>query len=752
MKLVDMIKKYINNKTVTITAALLCVLIIITAAVRYDLFYASFMELDLNEMSGTMITDEDGSKYITSGNSDYVLYGPYMTLDKGYYTIDVDYYTDNNCTMDVHSNYFSDYVISSEVFLKRQSTHKSFNIRIKDAVGDLEIRVKYSGSGQLRINRITIAENTVGIRIHAFWTIVVIILITVCYLLREKIERNKYMIAAIAAITFLSCVPTMTQGICTGHDGVFHLLRIDGLAQGLKDGMFPVRMQSNWMEGYGYPVSIYYADLLLYIPAILRIIGFSVAQSYKIYLFLINLGTTLITYFCFNRIVKNSRAALWGTAGYIFATYRLTNMYVRVAVGEYSAMLFLPLVLLAVYEIYTEDETNLKTYMKNAVILAIGMTGLVQTHLISVALVSLIIAIVCVLMLKKTLRRNTLVVYISAVAMTIVFNLFFFVPLLDYSENVAVKVFDESAGNTYGLIQKMGAYISQYFMLYQKAYGNSPKNIGDRMAITPGIVLMATLFVGIYFCMKYKDKMIRFMTFMSVMMLWMASNLFPWNFIDNYVPLMGWISNIQFPWRFLPMAQLFLSLLLCLLFVKTEKEKRERVELVLLTLLIVSTAQMFSGVIQGRSYVEKYDIAEIDSFSVVNGEYIRIGTNKDYFDGKVYTNNVEITGDYTRQGKYAVMECSTAASAEDAWVEFPIINYKNYTAYGENGRKFTVVDGDNNVVRVILPGGYSGAVTVVYEIPGGYKVADICSLLAIIAGIVFGLSRKWNKRNAVSNT
>lgn len=744
----EKIKQYINNRTVIITAVLLCIIIAAVTAVRLDNFWDFRTEVNLDEMSGSMHTDEEGNRYIADyydydGASDYVLYGPYMTISKGYYTVDIDYEADYENRMDVHSNKFADYVVSGDVILKEQSTHKRFNIRIKDEVDDLELRVKYNGIGALRVYGITITENTTGIKTSAFLAFAAVILLTVCYLLRQEIARNKYTLAALAAITFLSCVPEMTQGMCMGHDGSFHLLRIEGLAEGLRSGTFPVRMQSNWMEGYGYPVSIYYGDILLYIPAVLRLIGFSVTQSYKAYLFLINLGTVLVSYGCFQKIVKNNRVALLGAAAYVFATYRLTNVYVRLAVGEYSAILFLPLVFLAVYRIYTENASEFRKYMKNALLLAVGMTGLVQTHLISVATVSMMIAFVCILMIKKTLRRNTLMVFALAAMMTIAVNLFFLVPFMDYSKNVPVEVLNDSEETVAKLIQGKGAYISQYFMLYQKAFGASGRNIGERMAITPGIVLMAALFGGIYGCIRYRDKMIKFMTLMSVLLLWMSSNLFPWNFIINHVPLMGWISKIQFPWRFLPIAQVFLSLLLCMLLVKTGEEKRERAELALVVLLVVATAQMFSGVIQERSYVEKYDTAGIDSFSLVNGEYVRADTEIDWLDGNVYTNHAEIIGDYTRDGKYAIMECETVDGADDAWVEFPIINYKNYAAYGENGIPLKITDGENNVVRVMLPGGYHGIVAVTYEIPASYKAADICSLAAVaVIAVIMLLTRK----------
>lgn len=758
MKIVDKIKKYINNKTVIAMAVFMCAMIAAVTAVRLKTFNPFYADIDLSSMSGDMLLDEDGSRYSTSPGSGYALCGPYMMLGKGYYTIDVDYYAENDFPMFAYSDKSYDFVVADYNILKRQGTHKSFDIQMKNDAEDFEIRTVYnSGSGEVRIKRITITENAAGIKTSAFIAFIAIIFAALCFLFREKIERNKLAIAAIVMIAFLSGVPRMAQGMAVGHDGDFHLLRIDGLVKGIGDGEFPVRMQTNWMEGYGYPVSIYYGDILLYISALLRIIGFSLQQSYTAYLFLINLGTSAAAYICFNRIAKNSRIALLGTAGYVFAAYRLMNIYVRFALGEYSAMMFFPLAFLAVYGLYTEDAKDFRQYMKNAMLLAIAMTGIIQTHVISTAIVSLIIAIISVLMIKKTLRFNILAAYASAAIMTIAINLFFLVPFLDYSKNVPVKVLDSNAENIYRSIQKEGAYISQYFMFYQKATGISSKNIGERMAVTPGIVLMTAFFAGIYFSVKYKDKMIRLMTFMSALTLWMASNIFPWDFIILRVPYAAWMKNIQFPWRFLTAAQIFLSVLLCLALVKIEEEKRECAEpvlIALLVMLIVTATQMFSGVIQGNTYESRYDAASIDSFSAFgSGEYARLGTDIEHFDGKVYANNT-ITGGYTRDGKYAIIECVTADTGDDAWVEFPIMNYKNYAAYGENGQAFTIVDGNNNVARVMLPKSYRGTVRVGYEIPRLYRVADICSLAAVAAtiGVAFWLNQKQPQNMAKKNT
>ena len=50
------------------------------------------------------------------------------------------------------------------------------------------------------------------------------------------------------------------------------------------------------MEGYGYPISVYYGDILLYIPALLRLMGFSVTQCFKFYILMINIGTVVCSY------------------------------------------------------------------------------------------------------------------------------------------------------------------------------------------------------------------------------------------------------------------------------------------------------------------------------------------------------------------------------------------------------------------------------------------------------------------------
>lgn len=61
---------------------------------------------------------------------------------------------------------------------------------------------------------------------------------------------------------------------------------------------------------------------------------------------------------------------------YTFATYRLTNLYYRAALGESLAMVFLPLLLWGTYEIFYGQE-------KKWFLMVLGVTGVLESHVLS---------------------------------------------------------------------------------------------------------------------------------------------------------------------------------------------------------------------------------------------------------------------------------------------------------------------------------------------------------------------------------
>ena len=127
-----------------------------------------------------------------------------------------------------------------------------------------------------------------------------------------------------------------------GHDLLFHLYRIEGIKNALLDGQFSVRVPYSWLNGYGYAVSIFYGDSFLYFPAVLRIIGFTVQGAYKAYVLVINIATILVSYYCFDKIIKDRKIAFAGCTVYSLAPYRLLCTYLRFSVGLKTEHIVLP--------------------------------------------------------------------------------------------------------------------------------------------------------------------------------------------------------------------------------------------------------------------------------------------------------------------------------------------------------------------------------------------------------------------------
>ncbi|MCD7835208.1 MAG: hypothetical protein LUG83_00815, partial [Lachnospiraceae bacterium] len=69
-------------------------------------------------------------------------------------------------------------------------------------------------------------------------------------------------------------------------------------------------------------------------------------------------------------------------------------------------------------------------------------------------------------------------------------------------------------------------------------------------------------------------------------------------------------------------------------------------------------------------------------------------------------------------------------------------HYKGYQAYGYGtDEELKTVKGENNVVRVIIPAGFSGSVSVRFVSPYYWRVSEVISLISWAAVFIFVLRR-----------
>lgn len=737
-------------------AVVLAICLIISAAITAN---STPMDIPMDRWFSDYTTYTEDGWYADPINIDKeeevdFIYGPYLEMKSGSYLITVDYTATEDQVCYAAGSRGSEYFIKHGTStLSKKLNTISFRADVTHTVYNFEVIVRYNGNGTLRINSITIQEDGAAFSRLFVYLLLLFIICDIWFLFSDKLRKNKNLILFILGIAFLCSLPLFADGIGRGHDLQFHVMRIDALADSLKHGVFLNRISSLWYDGYGYPTSIYYGDLLLYFPALLRVAGFTVVAAYKAYIVFINLATAIIGYLCFNGMFKDRKAAALASLVYSTATYRLINIFIRSAVGEYTAMLFFPVVAFAVHKIYTTDKKDKSGYRKAAFYLALGMTGLITCHILSTEMVAFLIIAVCFVMLKETLRPAVIKTYLLAIAETVLMSAFFLIPFIDYYINVSVRV--NNSVDSSPFIQHHGCTIGEFFAVFRDIFSSYTVHYHDRLASTPGLVLMLTLMIAIAVFANMKKSSLKaqvlFYTVFSVFSLYLASNLFPWDIFAQSLSIGRLLAQVQFPWRYVAIAILFLTLLFTLL-IKMLNEKdfgshskyiKGTAFLSAVFICVVSSFIFTGNYLDDIRYRTWYDTADLDTGYVSAGEYLLLDFNIDNVDGKINSTYMETIELLERNG--CKMELYCESSGKDGTVEVPIFNYKGYVVKDDKGNTYDISDGENNVVKFTLPKNFKGNITIDFVEPWYWRVSEIVTLLTIIGLFVL---KKYPQLNA----
>ena len=566
----------------------------------------------------------------------------------------------------------------------------------------------------------------------------------------NKVRGNLYVVLGLTCIFMISSLSVFGK-FSVGHQDIpFHYSRIIGLAEGLLSGSFPVKIQPGWLWGYGYAASVCYGDLLLYVPAILYIMGVPIMHAYKIYILMCNFGTLFTSYFCYKKISGNKYVGVACTALYCLSITRLLNIYLRTAVGEYSAFMFLPLVLLGVRQIYKEES---KSFKDGGLVLCLGMTGIIQTHVISTEMSCIFIGMAVLLLIRKMSKRIFMVLAKSAVA-ALLLNLGFLLPLLDYSTD-ALKVFAEK--KIYG-IQRSGLSLYELFSIgsvgmgeYTDALlglsGRIPESLGSAMLI----VLLLTVTVAVRCCKWEPETKREFIVtvVLSGIALWMTTYYFPYNRFAAVPGLKNIFASLQFPWRFLSIAVPLLTYTACHVLVKIgQMFGKEKMYCALIVICLAGALQaLYCMDMLNRSEDMSqvyYDYRDNRNHKWITsgGEYLLTGTDtyQTGLEHDVVGENVQL-GVPERKGTQIQVFCQ---AEENARVTFPLFAYKYYQCMDiQTGEKFSIMRGGNNRIQVELPDNYQGTLKVCFVEPWYWRAAEIVSLFTLI-WIIGYACKQWH--------
>ena len=213
----------------------------------------------------------------------------------------------------------------------------------------------------------------------------------------SRSEKLRYLLFLLIGISFVFLIVYPVYGI----DVWFWLYRIDALGEYIRNyGILalPMRITESAYAGYGYGAPLFYGDIFLMIPSLFVAAGAPLLFGYCILSLELWGGRFFIAYFSARYLLKRIQINTLGEQKYValvfaflyqFFPYMVECLISRAAMGEVSAGMILPLIVSSFCALIFSE----KAEKIDAVLLAVGMSVLVCSHVLSTAIICCVMAV-----------------------------------------------------------------------------------------------------------------------------------------------------------------------------------------------------------------------------------------------------------------------------------------------------------------------------------------------------------------------
>lgn len=578
---------------------------------------------------------------------------------------------------------------------------------------------------------------------------------------------NEIILAGLLFIIGFSSYPLLNRELYFGDDIFYHLRRVAYLAEGLKGGAFPVKIQPGWDNNYGYAVGVCYGDLLLYPSAILIALGCTVQFGYKFYIFLTNVLTTFISYHAYKKMSGNKYIGLICSGLFTLMGFRLHSIYSGATVGEFGAYTFLPLVILGLYEIYqngaqhegqggfTQDQTqphaNRRFSNQNRygyITLALGITLTLSSHVLSTLILAIVIPLFCLIMLEKTIKKEVMLPLLKAFCLTVVLNLYFVIPCAEY------LLFQDMRGNTnFDILWGNGQQLVNLLVNLDDPSLNS----GGWSGIGFYSLLILALAAGTVLTGKFKEKTGSYLRVLLLMfgLIFLSTNSIVYYWLKyNAKPVYDLLGNLQFPWHFLDVScgliVFFAAKVFEIIFREDGYANAGSVDGASLDIAHRTSEKKYIGIVLS-AIVAMLCISQSGDLireTIVEGnpitQYSLIETNV-YGSKEFAINNIDrnlalhtemvvnselASADIIRRSGTTIYAQVSNPSEETVVMEAPLWGYRHYAAKA-GAKRLSVSMSENKKLAVEIPAGFDGQIKIYFHEPWYWRVAEIFSLLAL---------------------
>lgn len=541
-----------------------------------------------------------------------------------------------------------------------------------------------------------------------------------------------------------------------GHDLWYHIYRIGAMAVELENNpwQLPIRMLSDSYNGYGYGAALYYGDLFLYIPAVLVCFGMNEVLAYKVFTVFILWATFGVAYYSFRLLKREKETALLFAVFYTFSSCGVLNLCVRSAIGESLAFLFLPLAVSSFGNIMYGEKEN-----KNWLLLGAAMAAIAMSHMLTLALITVVLCGWCILEIKKVFSDKRLWEIIKAACFMVGLSAGFLFPMF---EQMLFQEVQTPGNNDYQ--KKAFLDYSVEWMDYLIPY-EVKKVLVSLFDLSWDIEYWHPGTIGLFFILMLIATVI-LKPVWNKKQLGVATGSAAALLLLGIMPVMNaakeFMSFMQFPWRVLPLITLGLSFsgIWILENSQCQEDKKNRVKWCMMvgSLLIAVWAigpryayQLYVqrdnyAYIQENNpdfyhkYLIQYDKNAGDALYLPKGVSLSLYLDRGEI---IIANKDEILYEWQREdGEIRIQVYENPCT--DGVLELPLYMYKGYAARNELGENLNVIKSENGLVSVELDDSV-GEIRVWYQGTLVQRISDIITFLTILSFLCgYKIIRKKN--------
>ena len=533
---------------------------------------------------------------------------------------------------------------------------------------------------------------------------------------QKIIKKYIYLIIAMLSI------PAVRYLFVNGFFGVSDDLHIGWLYEMdrvIKMLQFPPRYVPDLSFGFGYPLFTFVYPLPFYIAEIFHLIGFSLVNSMKL-IFGLSIPFSMFFTYKLLRVYMKEPLSLAGAVLYVYSPYRALEIFVRGSVGEITAFVFFPIILLAIIQ-------------GKYVILAISSAALILSHNI-LSYMFFPFAIILVFLHKKYIFKNLKGLFLGLLA-----SIYFWFPAIYESKLMHY----DTIFNFYDHFPTLRQFITPYW-----GYGASVPGPYDTMSFYMGMtgIVVVTLGTAIFL---FKNK--KFSKAEKIFFCWATLVVLVSVFMMNFRSAWFWrnlplLPYFQFPWRFLAMTTL-VSPLFLISFAGFKYQKI--LALIIIVFSIVLNLNYFkTSEYLGRRddyYINRYIpiMSASEEYKKTSEEYLRLPKETEVRPDKVYprvyTDNLDVD---LNIHEINALEANIETDSSNDF----ILNYNKYNYPGWivkiDGKKINIKIGKPyGQISFMVPGG-KHKVEVEYKESSLRLIFDIISLVTLTYLITLVIRKK----------